>query len=134
MNTHLEFRSDAFPAYEGEEEEVNPGRWGRRLAEHLATGLRQRGFSAGSPHAEDWGWVVPIEGTAFKTFIGCGNHEESHDGFLVFIEPSRPHVRRLWKKVRTEPVVAPLAEALEQILRETTGVRDLAWRSDDGPA
>ena len=134
MKTHLEFRSDAFPAYEGEEEEVNPGRWGKRLAQHLATGLQQRGFTAGSPHAEDWGWVVPIEGTSFNTFIGCGNYEEYPDGFLVFIEPSQPYVRRLWKKLPTDPVVSPLADALEQILRETTGVRDLAWWPGEGPA
>jgi len=35
MKTHVEFRSSAFPAYENEEEEINPGLWGRRLAEHL---------------------------------------------------------------------------------------------------
>ena len=134
MRTHLEFQSDLFPAGEGEEEEVNPGRWGKSLAQHLAAGLAKRGFSVASPHSEDWGWVVPIDTPEFKTFVGCGNYEEHPDGFLVFIEPSRPYVRRLWRKIPTEAVVAPLADALDQILRETDGVRELVWWPGDGPA
>ncbi len=31
MKTQVEFRSTKFPPYEGEEEEINPGLWGRRL-------------------------------------------------------------------------------------------------------
>ncbi len=41
MKTHVEFRSAKFPAYDGEEDEVNPGRWGKRLAEYLAMKLRE---------------------------------------------------------------------------------------------
>jgi hypothetical protein len=134
MKTHLEFRSDSFSPSD-DESEVNPGRWGKTLAEHLAVGLSERGFEVGAPYSEDWGWVVPIEGTAIRTFVGCGNYEEYPDGFLVFIEPSRPYVRRLWKKVPTEPVVAPVSEALEHILRGTDQVRGLAWwPSPNGPA
>ena len=33
MKTQVEFRSAKFPPYEGEEEEINPGLWGRRLTE-----------------------------------------------------------------------------------------------------
>ena len=33
MKTQVEFRSDKFPPYEGEEEQINPGLWGKRLAE-----------------------------------------------------------------------------------------------------
>ena len=39
MKTHIEFKSSAFPAYEGEDEEINPGRWGRRLAEYIKSKL-----------------------------------------------------------------------------------------------
>lgn len=35
MRTHFEFRSAAFPAYEGESEQINPGRHGKRLAAAL---------------------------------------------------------------------------------------------------
>lgn len=33
MQTMVSFRSAKFPAYPGEEEDINPGLWGKRLAE-----------------------------------------------------------------------------------------------------
>jgi hypothetical protein len=35
MKTQVEFRSSKFPPYEGEEEQINPGLWGKRLAEEV---------------------------------------------------------------------------------------------------
>jgi hypothetical protein len=64
MKTHVEFRSDAFPPYDGEEDEINPGRYGKRLAEFLVRGLKDKGFEALDPVKEDWGCVVPIKNDA----------------------------------------------------------------------
>ena len=33
MKTQVEFRSSKFTPYEGEQEQINPGLWGKRLAE-----------------------------------------------------------------------------------------------------
>ncbi len=33
MKTQVEFRSSKFPPYDGEHEQINPGLWGKRLAE-----------------------------------------------------------------------------------------------------
>jgi len=35
MKTQVEFRSGKFPPYEGEQEQINPDLWGKRLAEYL---------------------------------------------------------------------------------------------------
>ena len=88
MRTHLEFRSAAFPACPGEEEEINPGRWGKRLAEYLISELPKRGFEVARANPEDWGWRIDLRHDAFPLWIGCGNYEEYADGFLCFIEPS----------------------------------------------
>ena len=34
MKTQVEFRSSKFPLYEGEQEQINHGPWGKRLAEY----------------------------------------------------------------------------------------------------
>ena len=39
MKTQVEFGSSKFPPYEGEEEQVNSGLWGKRLAEYLVQSL-----------------------------------------------------------------------------------------------
>ena len=40
MKTQVTFRSNKFPPYEGEQEQINPGLWGKRLAEYLVPSLR----------------------------------------------------------------------------------------------
>jgi hypothetical protein len=45
MNTQVEFRSSKFPAYHGEEDEINPGLWGKRLTEYLSQKLIEHGQS-----------------------------------------------------------------------------------------
>ena len=130
MRTHVEFRSDAFPAQPGEEEQINPGRWGKSLAEYLCTQLTGRGFPGGEPYAEDWGWAVPLDNTEFSLWVGCGNYEEYPDGFLCFIEPGKPFVRRLFRRIDTTSRVEAVASALEAALRSHPAIRDMRWWSN----
>jgi len=39
MKTQVEFKSSKFPPYDGEEDQINPGLWGRKLAEYLVEKL-----------------------------------------------------------------------------------------------
>ena len=126
MQTHVEFRSDRFPAYEGEEKQVNPGVWGKRLAEFLRDNLRREGVETKEPIAEDWGWIVPVVNKEFRLWIGCANYQDP-DGFLCFIAPSTPFVRKLLKKIDTTERVESLRRALDKILSEAAGIRDKRW-------
>ena len=129
----VEFRSDDFPPCDGEKEEVNPGLYGKRLAESLVRGLKQHGFEPLEPVAEDWGWGIPIKNAGFKLWIGCGNYQEYPDGFLCFIEPHQPMVRRffvLWK-IDTAKQVTALPQALDHILSALPGTRDKRWWTYD---
>ncbi len=127
MQTHLEFRSDRFPPYDGEEREVNPGRYGKRLAEFLQRGLAAKGFETGEPVAEDWGWLVPIRNDAFPLWVGCGNYEEYAEGFLCFIEPHTPTVRRWFRRIDASARVRELRDAIDAVLSTDPGVRDKRW-------
>ncbi|HEX7641959.1 MAG TPA: hypothetical protein VF450_06920 [Noviherbaspirillum sp.] len=127
MRTHVEFRSVAFPATEGEEEEVNLGLWGKMLATYLRTELSKRGLPGPEPYPEDWGWAVPLDNSEFPLWVGCGRYQEYPDGFLCFIEPSKPHVRRWFKKIDTQARVEQVANAIDSALRENVAVRDLRW-------
>ena len=132
MKTHVEFRSDAFPPYPGEEEEINPGVWGKRLAEFIHEGLKAQGFDVIEPAAEDWGWMVEIRNDAFPLWIGCGNQDGEPDGFLCFIEPSTPFVRKfLFKKISTENEVTKVRSGLEKILYHEDSITDIRWWSKE---
>ncbi len=127
MKTYVEFRSNAFPPYEDEEDRGNRRRFGKRLAEFLAAGLRVRGFRAKDLIAEDWGWIIPVENDSFPLWVGCGNYEEYPDGFLCFIEPHTPVIRRLFRKIDTQSRVESLQKALDTILAESADIRDKKW-------
>ena len=131
MLTHLEFRSGSFSALPGEENLVNPSLWGKLLADFLRDGLRGEGFETGEPIAEDWGWVVPLKNREFRLWIGCGHYQEYADGFLCFIEPHNPFVRRFLRKIDTRERITRLQHALDRILSESAGVREKHWRTHE---
>lgn len=129
MRTQVQFVSDAFPSYPREDERINPGIFGKRLAEYLAQELPKHGVTTREFYAEDWGWEIPIENEAFPMFIGCGNQKDP-DGnqFLCFIDPGKPEVRKgLFKKISTVADIERVAEALDKALRSHPEVRELSW-------
>lgn len=127
MRTHVEFISIDFPSYPNEEEEINPGRYGKRLAAFLAEGLPAYGFKVRCVGAEDWGWMVELENAPFPLWVGCGNDEEVENGFICFIEPSKPIVRKWFSKVDTTSTVERLASAIEALLQSSGKVSQLRW-------
>ncbi len=132
MRTHVEFRSAKFPAYPGEEEQVNPGLWGKRLAEYLHSQLTENGVALGEIYAEDWGWAIPLKHEAFPMWVGCGRYQEYDDGYLVFIEPSKPAIRKgLFRKIDTAADVERIAAILDRILSTDPEIWDLRWWKDD---
>jgi len=127
MKTQVEFRSSKFPPYEVEQEQINPGLWGKRLAEYLREKLRTDGIQTGDIYSEDWGWALPIQNETFPTWLGCGHQDGADDEFLVFIEPSKPLIRKWFKKIDTTAFVGRVAVTLQKILASDPEIRDVRW-------
>jgi hypothetical protein len=71
------FRSDLFRVEPGEDEETNPGRYGRQLARWIADRLRARGVTVESVTAEDWGWRVGCRRGPHRLVAACGNVDDT---------------------------------------------------------
>lgn len=127
MKTQVEFRSSKFPPYEGEEEQINPGLWGKRLAEYLVQKLAERGIMTEGMVAEDWGWYVPVRNEGFRLALCCGHQNGEDDEFLCFTDPSTPIVKKFFKKIDATPQLTRLTEALQQILASDPDIRDIVW-------
>jgi hypothetical protein len=127
MKTEVTFRSNKFPAYDGEEMSINPGLWGKRLAEYLQEKLEREGFGTQDIYAEDWGWVVPIKNDGFALWIGCGHQNGADDEFLCFVQPSKPVIRKLFRKIDTTKQVGRVVDVLGKILSSDKDVRDICW-------
>ena len=127
MNTQVEFRSSKFPPYEGEEDQINPGLWGKRLAEYLVQKLAERGIETEEMIAEDWGWYVPVRNEAFRIALCCGHQNGDDDQFLCFTDPSTPVVRKFLKKTDATPQLKRLTSELQQILAADPDIREVVW-------
>ncbi len=99
MKTQVTFRSSKFPSYDGEEELINPGLWGKRLAEYLVQKLAERDIETHEMFAEDWGWYVPVRSEGFRLALCCGHQDGDADEFLCFTDPSTPIVKKFFKKI-----------------------------------
>ena len=127
MKTQVEFKSSKFPPYEGEEEEINPGLWGKRLAEYLVQKLADLGVEAEDIIAEDWGYYIPVRNEGFELALCCGHQNGDEDEFLCFTEPSTPIVKKLFRKVDATVQLSRLTEALEKILSSDPDIREIVW-------
>ena len=127
MRTQAEFRSSKFPPYEGEEEQLNPGVWGRRLGEYLVDGLPSHGMRVEPIIAEDWGWYIPLELDGVRLAVCCGHQDGDAEEFVVFTDPSRPTGRRGLRKVDVTAQLTALTDALAEILTADPGIRDVVW-------
>ena len=127
MQTQVEFRSSKFPPYEGEEEKINPGLWGKRLAEYLVEKLAAHGIEAEDMIAEDWGWYVPLRNEGFRLALCCGHQNGDDDQFLCFTDPSTPIVKKLFRKIDATAQLTRLTEALRTILASDPEIRDIVW-------
>lgn len=122
------FKSSAFQAELDEEELINPGRHGRRLAKFMREQLTTRGWKVREPYAEDWGFRVEIDHPAFDLWLGCGNVDDSPGEYLVFIEPQRPFILKFpFKKISTVEDVTRLREAVRAILEESPECQEVTW-------
>jgi hypothetical protein len=127
METQVEFRSRKFPPYEGEQEQINPGLWGKRLAEYLVLKLSEKGIKTDEIIAEDWGWYIPIPNEGFRLAICCGHQNGDDDQFLCFIDPSTPVVKKFFKKIDATPQLICLTEAMRQILSSDPEITNVVW-------
>ena len=130
MKTDVRFRSDRFPPYEGEEDQINPGRWGKRLAEYLVEKLKEVGIETGEIIPEDWGWYIPIKNESFRLGLCCSNLDGEDDGFLCFTHPNRPKIWKGFKKIDTSESIHRLANAIDHILRSDPDIRNICWLTD----
>ena len=128
MKTFAEFRSDKFPPY-GEDELINPGLWGKRLAEYFVARLPAHGLVAGEPIAEEWGWYVPVEVDGAALALCCGHQDGDDDEFLVFTDPQEPVTRKLFRKIDVTAQLTRLVGVVNAILSADPDIRELTWRA-----
>jgi hypothetical protein len=99
--TEIRFQTDFFKIIPGEDEETNPGCYGKSLALWLVEKLKARHFAIESMEPEDFGWCVTIvcaDDPACRIWLLCGNTDGKEGrSWMVWsaVAPRAP----LWKNL-----------------------------------
>jgi hypothetical protein len=120
----LLFESSAFEVTPGEDDETNPGIYGKALAQWLAAQLRAAGFRAGEVIAEDFGWCVPIESKPHSLYVACASGEGPNQWQLFAFAEGGLIAWLLGKDKRAELLTALFA-ALRRCLESSPEIRSL---------
>ncbi len=125
MKTEIYIKSNLFPAYPNEEEEINPGRFGRKLGEFVREALVKNGVEVVDLYPTDYGYEMRIVQFDFDVFVITGNvdEEENIDSkenlFLISIDPNKDYVRKFFKKIPTKPVIEKVYNIImNELLKE----------------
>jgi hypothetical protein len=121
----LEFESSAFAVTPGEDEQTNPGIYGKALAQWLAEQLRARGLPAGDVIPEDFGWCVPVESKPHSLYVACASADQQPDHWRVFAFAEGGAIARLFGKDKSSKALSSLFAAVKQSLEATPVVRRL---------
>ena len=121
----LRFESSAFAVIPGEDEETNPGIYGKALAAWISDQLRLAGVPAGNVIPEDFGWCVPVKSPPYSLYVSCTNGEPAgHWQIFAFVEGGLTN--RILRKDQSAELVAGLYATLRRCLESSAVVHGLS--------
>jgi hypothetical protein len=121
----LVFESSAFAIIPGEDEQTNPGIYGRSLASWLAEELRPAGCAAGAIIAEDFGWCIPVASKPHSLYVVCAATGDRQDQWRVFVFAEGGLIARLLGKDRRAGSVANLFATVRRCLESAPNIHGL---------
>ena len=125
MSQHLIFRSQAFPPIAGEDEETNPGIYGRALAQWLAAQLPTFGWRVKRCIAEDFGRLVEVEDPRFRLYVACANGHDGDDSWQAFTFAEGGGLFGMFSKSEKQQLADRLLDDVERALRNDSNARDV---------
>lgn len=122
----LEFESSSFAIVPGEDEETNPGIYGKELARWLAERLVAAGVAAEEPFAEDFGWCVPVDSKPHALHVACSSTEEGPNQWRVFAFAEGGLFARMLGKDKSGEELAKLFTAVCGCIESESSIRNVA--------
>src|SRR5262249_50137227 len=128
---HLIFESSAFPPAPGEDDETNPGIYGRALSEWLAEELRGVGYEVKRVLAEDFGRLIEVAQPGCRLYVAASSTDDSATEWRVFAFSEFGFLAKLrgTSSGGTEPV-SKLMAALKNIRSASSKIGALREEND----
>jgi len=113
----IHLRSSRFAIEPGEDEEVNPGIYGRQISNWLAEQLPTSGWRVTGTIAEDFGRLVGVEHEKFRLYVACANGHDGELSWQVFAFAEGGGLRGMFAKPEKARIADRLLADVERILR-----------------
>ncbi len=134
MHKEYHIRSAKFPLLPDEEAEViNPGTFGKALAEYLKTQLEAKGYEVPFICCEDFGWWTEVNLQPVSVGIACRrSHEDPGPcDFAVAIDSDEKRWSwRTFRKVDLSTQLEQLAEDLRAVFEHDPEIEVIALNFD----
>jgi len=119
------FESTAFPPVAGEDEETNPGIFGRRLSEWLAGQLRGAGYEVKRLVAEDFGRLIEVAQPGCRLYVAVSSTDETATEWQVFAFSEFGFLAKFRGAPTGSEAVPKLMAALKVILTASSQIQAL---------
>ena len=120
------FQSMLFPIIPDEDEETNPGIYGKALAQWLFENLHEYSITPIEIITEDFGWCILVKDDTYSLYITCTNEEEETDQWAIFafIEGGGL-IKRFFDKTRKKQKIEHLMKAVNLCLQSEPEIHHL---------
>ena len=118
-------RSSRFAIEPGEDNETNPGIFGRALAQWLAVQLPAFGWRVKGCVAEDFGRLVEVEDPKFRLFVACASGHDGADSWQAFTFAEGGGLLGLLSKSEKQRLADRLLSDVERALRSDPSTQDI---------
>jgi len=128
------FKSSLFEIEPGEDDEINPGIYGRQLAQWMKQRLEAGGYTVEAVINEDWGRCLMCQRSPFSLWVGVSSvDDEARAGGMIptkdavvwhcfAVTEGGLRMRMFGKKNEIESARVKLDAALQSILRAEPGI------------
>lgn len=123
--THLIFESSAFQPFPGEDDETNPGIYGRALSEWLAERLRSLGHEIRRVVPEDFGRLIELAHPDCKLYVAVSSTDHTANEWRVFAFVEFGFLAKLKGSLGGGEAVAKVMTDLERVLAQHSEVHSL---------
>jgi hypothetical protein len=130
VSDHVEFTTTYFVVVPGEDDDTNPGIFGRALAEWVAQRLQVRGVPVDRIVSEDFGRCVFVKRKPIMLFIACASSNGNPARWQMFIGLEQNWFGRLFRRSDAQTEFARLRDHFRAIVAEVPGISDVEWQRE----
>ena len=125
METEIHITTELFPAYSYEEDEINPGRFGKKLAEFIKNLLIEKDIAVADLYSTDYSYELRLDQFQFKVYISIGNIDGELNEFLISINPKKEYIRKLFKKISTKETIQKIFKTIKDGIEDNPEIQIL---------